>query len=151
MAYLISDQKVIHLFIYFVSITGMKTWSTTPAWKGLSQTEKNRKYNHIIFLKDDKQFWMLWRWCSGDTGTGKRRMKVLEDLSPTEGQNSLSTTSWEVIYLSSLSLLLCVLNKSLKPAVPAAFCYRYSGHSGKALHVKHHKNWTHKEGQSGSH
>lgn len=86
MAYLISDQKVIHLFIYFVSITGMKTWSTTPAWKGLSQTEKNRKYNHIIFLKDDKQFWMLWRWCSGDTGIGKRRMKVLEVLSPTEGQ-----------------------------------------------------------------
>lgn len=29
---------------------------------------------------------MLWRWCSGDSGIGKRRTKVLEDLSPTEGQ-----------------------------------------------------------------
>lgn len=77
-----------HSFVYLFCLYHWDdiTWSTTPAWKGLSQTEKNRKYNQIIFLKDDKQFWMLWRWCSGDTGIGKRRMKVLEDLSPTEGQ-----------------------------------------------------------------
>lgn len=50
MAYLISDQKGIHLFIYFVSITGMRTWSTTPAWKGLSQTEKKIENTIKLFF-----------------------------------------------------------------------------------------------------
>lgn len=87
MAYLISDQKGIHLFIYFVSITGMISLGLQHLLgKVFHRQKKNRKYNQIIFLKDDKQFWMLWRWCSGDTGIGKRRRKVLEDLSPTEGQ-----------------------------------------------------------------
>lgn len=94
--------------------------------------------------------------CFGDgavetLGLRKEEGKYWRTFLQLRARNSLSTTSWEVIYLSSLSLLLCVLNKSLKPAVPAAFCYRYSGHSGKALHVKHHKNRTHKEEQSGSH
>lgn len=84
---MITDKKGIHLFIYFVSIyhwDGNLVYHTCLE-RSLTDRKKIRKYNQIIFLKDDKQFWMLWQWCSGDTGIGKR-MKALEDLSPTEGQ-----------------------------------------------------------------